>query len=292
MKNKVLFQKPGCVKIVLGASVMVIKRILGKRNKVSLEKSIGKYNLIKELTKTGNPRYAIGLYKKGVKRYVIKTWYGKVADLDYCSLINEYRVNRIFNSENKKSNSEVLFPKSLELKAGSHSLSAVFEYIPGKKLSECPREFQLKTLKKIIEKLEVLSSHLTLKQLKNLDSRGFWFYLITLIPLTLTALINSDKKRAILKSFCLCIIGALTDNNSQLRLAHRDLNCENIILNRNHLYLLDAERMVLTLPQYDTAYILQNPEMNYLKNRVNFFKNTSNKFLWNYVYLQFALSWL
>lgn len=292
MQNNLICPKPNNLKIVLGTGVMVIKRVLGIKNTVSIKKNIGKYHLVKEFTKLGNPRYAIGLYKKGTKRYVIKTWYSKVRDLDYYSLINEYIVNGIFDKKNVKNRSEIFFPGSVELISGNHSLSAVFEYIPGKKLSEYPIQFQLKTLEEVIGRLTVLSSHLTPTQLSNLDTRGFWFYLITLIPLTLTALIKSDKKRTILKSFFLCILGVVTDKNNQLHLAHRDLNCENIILRGNHIYLLDAERMVLTLPQYDTAYILQNPEMNYLKNRVNFFEVTTNKFLWNYISLQFALSWL
>jgi serine/threonine protein kinase len=255
-----------------------------------IPKLIDGYVLIKKLSSKNSARFTTGIYQKNHRKYIIKTWNGLIKDLNYYSLLNEYRVDKLLSNKCiHLTGLSIRIPKSYKLIQNSSSLSAVFEYIDGKELKKYTAKFQSDTYKNIVSELAQVYKRLSLKEKSQLDKRSFLFYGLTLLPLTFVSIFVSGDIISSTKCMLKGLIG-LTHCKKWLTLAHRDLSGNNILIKGNHTYLLDTERMVITLAGYDLVHLAQNPDVDRLSRRKIVNQYLKNNFLWFYVSLQFLLS--
>lgn len=238
--------------IILGFSI--------ESEAVNTIKKIGEYELHKKITKKNgfNP-YFIGIYKKGKKRFFIKTWEGKIKDFNYHILVNELLINKILHKKFMKG--QLRTPQIIEYFSSRNSLSVVFEYIEGTPLNSFSVTKQAEVISFVIDFFkEISKDSLNSRHLKHIEKKDKLFYFTSLHLLTLVSLISSPRNfKLIIKAYLKALINFFDFGKQDLIINHGDLNPDNILISNGKYFILDCGRLSLTVPGYDQAYIELNP---------------------------------
>lgn len=282
------------LRVIIGAIVFFIKKKF-KRTYESIPLVISGYTLIKSIPKDiPFKNFSLGIYQKDNETVFIKTWQGKIKDLNYYSLVNEYYMNNFLYKKflRMKGKINIRLPKVIAYDRTEQSFSVIFEYIEGDLLSRMSEHMQIKVITSIQKKLAVISASLTEEERRIFSKRTLAFYLFTLPFLSCFLMLTNRAStitllQGIWKSFSEIMILA----GKKLTIAHRDLTPINIICNKKNYYVIDTERMVLTLPFYDQLYLQMDPDFLNLKPLIE--KSGSfgdNSFLKVYMAIHFAFS--
>lgn len=280
-RNKI--SRPSKVKFAL----LALLSFMHLKSKGNVINKIGPYSLSKKIKKlNGFNNFFVGIYKKGKKRYFVKTWSGKIKDYHYQAIINELIVNKIlFNSLLKD---KVRTPKIIEYFSGNNSLSLVYEYIDGKPLSLYPLKKQTEVMAYIIKYLQGISSKDSNHKLSiALEKKDKLFYYFALCYITLLALISFPKEyRLIIKAYVIAVVKLFNVKN-QLVISHGDLDPSNILISKKSYFLVDCGKLTLTLADYDLSYISTTPYLTDLSKKVSMeLGKKANKFLMIFLCLQ------
>jgi len=248
--------------------------------------SIGKYKLLREVYRRDRVKnLTMGIYQFQHKKFFIKSWSGKVKDLSYYYLLNEFYLQSYLNQ--KISTQYFAFPTSVDLISHPQTLSAVFEYIDGHSLEKAPIHQQVEVIESIIKELAKFSS-----PANPLSRRGQFQYILMLPFIYLASLIIRplslrQSNLALLK----CLRSFFSDNFAvKLSLAHRDLTPDNVIISGKKIYLLDSENIILTWPNYDLVFLSIFPKYRRLYQSLSSKMSVSESiFLKNYLLLQQSL---
>lgn len=250
-------KKPTMLQIIFGAVVSLFKK-----NRITDEtpKQIGEYRLVSEMKEDADFKHlAVGIYDNTFnKRVFIKTWIGKVKDLNYYSLLNEYLVNDLLYKKISRTTfgDKIRTPKAIELIKNKNSLSLVFEFIDGKSLDKYPIGYQVETLAMLHNALLEISNTLTENDKKTLTKRTTGFYIFSLPFIAFLACVyNPRLTLKIIRSVFTSSFSLGDFHKSKLALAHRDFHADNILILGNNIYLTDCERMALTSHFYDETLL-------------------------------------
>lgn len=254
------------------------------------------YVFSSEIRKNGHHHeFATGIYRDEKKKVFIKTWFGRVKDLRYYALINEYSCNKTLyfklkslSGSNRKY--RIFVPKILDVIETKNSLSLVYEYVEGHHVSELPLSKQSEILHSAYQTLQKLSLRFSDTEKGNFGVISSAFYKRSLPFIALVTSLSAPKaRRAVLKASIECSRKRKFVDTKTLFLAHRDLDPQNFIVNNSNVYILDCERMAFTVPEYDLNYLSLKPHCAELSD--NLFKLAGvnpNVFLQNYIAIQFS----
>jgi len=183
--------------------------------------------------------------------------------LNYYALANEYRVNRLLGRKIHELGLQrtIRVPEPRECIHGKGSLSIVSEYVAGQRLDALPLEERQPWLGQVLTALETISRQLADEDRQQLTTRPAWLYGATLpaVALLFWTQYRTPVWRA-LRWLASCTRQLVPLRHTPLMLAHRDLMPENVIVKEGIPYLIDSERMVLTLPFYDLVYMSVHPD--------------------------------
>ncbi|MBI2012271.1 hypothetical protein HYS91_05920 [Candidatus Daviesbacteria bacterium] len=277
--------RPSKIKLALAA----LLSLGNSKSKIRNIKKIGPYLLYKKINKeNGFNNYFVGIYKKGNKKYFIKTWRGRMKDYHYQALVNELIANK--DLHNKLLKGKVRTPGIVEYFSALDSLSVVYEYIEGKTLFSFPLIRQTKVVSYIIKYLHELGLEVGYyKHLTVLEKRDKKFYFYSLFYVTLLSLITSPKEyKLIIKAYMSALFKLFHVNNRKLTINHCDLDLTNILISKNKYYLVDCGRLAITLPEYDLTDISLNPSFSKLSKKISKLIGIQiNQFLKIYLSLQY-----
>jgi hypothetical protein len=285
MKNN----KPNIINIVFGIVALFIKEKFTNKY-VKAPKSLAGYTLVSTIRK--NFRFkntVVGCYKKRGKKYFIKYWSGRVPDMKYYFLVEEFiSTKNLYKLLNKYHIVNLKVAQPIELVKTPKYLFTVYEFLPGKTLSQYSNLTIARTISDILIDLQKLSNSLNQSELNLFSKRHSIVYLLTFPLITILMLIVSPEEVGIILSSAGLSLVPLADYLSKaLVLSHRDLTPVNILIFKDKPYLLDCENLVLTVPGYDISYLNSLPGYksitSILKNKFNLFPNPH---LRNYITLQ------
>lgn len=295
--KKTIFKKPTIFQLTIGLLVSIGQSMFTKKG-ISVPVTVGKYRLVSVVEKEIlNQEYGIGVYEYMGEKVFIKTWSGRIENFRYYSLVKECLINEALYrkmEENKSLGSKYLIkvPRVIGYMKKRNSLSVVFEYIHGKTLTSSSFAEQTEVIAAIIKALYSVSKSFTDKEKKQFSIRPFIFYIFSLPLFTLlTVILNFRSSKSTLKALfnCLKTIDHIKVKN--LYLVHGDLDLHNVIKNKSGYYLLDCERMIITIPNYDVTYMSLYPHLRQLTKLVcKQLNQTPNIFIKNYLSIQLAKS--
>lgn len=296
MKN-ITLKKPTLFKLTIGLFVSIIQSIFTKKE-IFVPKTIGKYNLIYEVKKEiTDKEFGIGIYEYKGEKVFIKTWSEKIKDFRYYSLINEYMVNKIVSKKLETNRSfrtgySIKVPQVIDCIKYKNSLSVVFEYIQGRTLTSVPLAEQASVISAIITTLCSITDSFTEKEIKQFARRAFNFYFFSLPIFTLLTIASDiGSWKVAIRALVDCFKTLNHINGKNLYLTHRDLNIHNILVNKSGVYIVDCERMIFTVPNYDISSISLDPNLEQVTNLVRKqLRQKPNVFLKNYISIQLAKS--
>lgn len=284
---------PNLVTTILSGIIFILKSKLNN-SKAQIPNSIGKYQLVKILK--NDPyfnNYSVGEYTYNDQSYFIKTWRGKIKDLNYYSLINEYKVNNILFRYLSKSTDKISVPQPIDLIYGKNSVSIVLTFLKGKTLNTFSTDKQAEVIKDILTELKNVTNHLSDKDMKIFSKRGFTFYISLLPFITIAAVLSDFKNTKLYITSSIKSVNYLWNiRHKKLVLCHRDLLPENIMIQNEKIYILDSERAVLTYDNYDLYYLsLNHDNLNLYKKVVKRNIKLSNIFLKYFICLHLVSSY-
>lgn len=272
--KKTIYKKPTLFQLTMGLLVSIGQSMFTKK-RILVPVAIGKYRLISKVNKEIiDKEYGIGIYEYKGEKVFIKTWSGSIKNFRYYSLVKEHLVNDLLYKKLKKSKSvdsrySVKIPQVVDYVQYKNSLSIVFEYIEGKTLSSVSVSEQASIISMIIMTLYYMSKSFTDKEKKQFSMRPFTFYVFCLpfyTLLTITSDFRSSKQ--IIKALINCLKTINHINTKNLHLAHGDLDLHNVIKNKSSIYILDWERTIFTIPNYDISYLSLYPNLKQLTKLV------------------------
>ena len=272
-KNK----RPNLINLFFGTIVLLIKLRL-KTKKAKALSNFKNYILVKEIFKEDKvSSLTLGIYTLKSRKYFVKTWHGRIKDLNYYFLVNEYLSSGFISQKLKQFNNQnISTPQIVDIYETENSFSVVFEFIEAKSLTKYDPDFQAKKIDQVIEMLEKISINLTKQEIDSLPKRELYKYLFLLPIVCLLIIIKKPRiYKTILSSLYNEFKEVVHNNNLRLILAHRDLTPSNILIKNNKIYLLDFDSLVLTLPEYDKAYISVMPNLENLNKYLNLNLDTS-----------------
>lgn len=261
--------------LALGSIVNRLLKVEGQS-----PKQIGEYRLLFNRKKSDSTKnLSIGIYQKNGKKYFVKTWTGRLKDLGYYFLVNEFELAKIIEEEFAR-HSKLLSSTPVEIIKNSNQVHVVYCFIEAKSLTEVTKAIQLQTLEKVYTELEKVSqkSHILNKLLPHL-SKGH--YSFTLVTVAIGLIVRSPKlARNIIRKCWLCA-QLLYKENPAMSLAHRDLTPENIMVDKDKIYLIDGEDYVYTFDGYDEIYLMTLPDKEEFSTKLKAKK--TGGFLKNYL---------
>ena len=269
MKQAVALQRPNMFNFFIGTIVAVIFKTFLKQR---IPSRVGRYSLVKEIKRNdGAHNIAVGIYEKNGKKYFIKTWQGKMKDIYYYYLRNEY-INTIYLGKifrETKVTKSVNVPAVISFHETEKMTSIIFEYIEGKTVTELSLEQQSNVFVKIFTALQKASTLLNTKENVMLDHKGLPYYVCLSSVITLLqAVFHPLLVRSTVSTYVRLLHSLSHSDGSNLVLAHRDLTPDNIIVKKSIIYLVDCENLVMTLADYDAAFIMSNPEYTKLAKQL------------------------
>lgn len=298
MQKKIPIQKPTIIDFFFGTLVALFRNNVAQDFTDLPVSVVGRYQLESRVTKDhGLKNFFTGIYTNNNNKVFIKTWRGKIKDINYFLLVNEYIVGVILSEKMRdfSKKTTITFPRIVDCFVTTDTFSIIYEYIPGVLLNEFSKTKQTRVLSSAIRLFSDISETLKKEDKKYISQRSYLFYFIS-FPLIVTAvlLLNREKWKIIMSSFWESIDSIPSVRYAGLMLAHRDLNPNNIMLDKDRAYILDCERIVLTVPYFDTIHILIARANRHIKhNLYTHFQRSSafpNDFLKNYICLHYILS--
>jgi aminoglycoside phosphotransferase (APT) family kinase protein len=240
----------------------------------------------------GFPKYAVGLYERESQLFIIKTWRGRFRDLNHHALANEYRVNAVLHRKIRELGlgHEIRVPQVHGYLSDKRSLSIIIEYVDGKCLEYSPLQEKQDYLGRLLAALDIISGHLSASEKAEFTTRSAWLYCATLPAVAWFFLRdNPSYLRPVMKWLAHSGRGLLALRRAPLALAHRDLMPENVIVKDGVPYLIDSERMVLTLPFYDLIYLSVHPHTRALAQNHQRWLQAAQSSLRPYVFMHAAV---
>jgi len=240
-----------------------------KKEKANSPKALGKYVKVENIDKKDNSKLvSLGVYKKNNKYFFIKVWHGRIRDITYYLLLNEFYVSSLLF---KKMHGQVSVPKPIETIVTPNCMSFVYQYVNGKQLDKFSKKTQADVVSKIIRELEKKSEDLTRHERLIFGQKKYSSYIYISLVIYLRFIIldpkNIVKYTQLITKELVQFSKLVLSNNQTKYIAHRDLTPDNIIVSGNKIYLLDFENTILTKKYYDIDFLRVSPE-NYLLSRV------------------------
>lgn len=293
MKNK-----PNIIHLISGTLISLAKNSLFGESNPAKVTIIGNYQLKSSITKKyGFKNFFTGIYTYNNKKVFIKTWSGKVKDINYYLLMNEYIIGITLKNKlhSLQTNNRITFPQILDYHKTQNSFSIIYDFISGKPLSSYNKSKQAAVLFKSLQLLSEISGKLNKNEKENISKRSILFYYLSLPILTSCVLLsNRIHWKIIVISFLDSLKEIKSIKNTGLMLAHRDLNPNNILIYKKTAYILDCERVILTVPCYDIVHMLVARGNKHIKNSLlkqfNKSKYTVSTFLKNYICIHYIFS--
>ena len=276
-----------------GCLVSVGQRLFGSPKIIMPRRCIADYRLVNPITKINQPtNFSIGMYAKNGKKFFIKTWTGRLKNMEYNTLINEYVLSTFIKGrlKNLHKHIKIKIPTPVEHISTKSSFSVVYEYISGPSLADLQLSQQIKVLTRTLSEFKILTKSMTKEELNSFPKRSKLFYLLALpIHVLISTLHDFELLPYVLVEAARSLRLYPSLKKTPLTLAHRDLIPENIILHKEHPYLIDCGSFVLTHPDYDLAYLAVRPLSTELYLMIS--RQTSHyvrKFFKAFINVQFA----
>lgn len=230
--------------------------------------SVGNYSLVSNLDKTGTKKnFLLGIYEnsKGQKAFA-KMWTGNYKDFNYYSLKNEIQVTKILNSVIRKTRNilpeslkKMSMPKLISSQEKENYLIMLIEYIQGQEATNLASKRKIDVYFKTIEFVQFLGTKLTSKQKSYISKRTPFNYALLYPMLVVKAIISHPRALFYLligiPTFLQCLPALFKEN--KFVLSHRDLHFRNILITKNHDYVIDLQLCVLTHPIIDLTTTLR-----------------------------------
>ncbi len=259
--------------------------------------SIPGYKLVSTINNSGmESQYLSGIYQKdnnGTKKYYIKTCLATTNNYAYLSLLNQYLsskyLNQVLSSSSKTTGKyRIKTIPPLTFIRTSQTLSIVYEYCAGKSLSAYSQDKQAQVINEVITKLSQISYGSEV----GIDSRQSP-RLVSKLSLSINSVfyaalftINNPSNFAlILKLLYRSILGLVKVDSSRLVLVHRDIKADNIIVDKNNIYLIDNEQMLYSVAGYDLAQVKVSSLNMSVKDFANDADNLNAKLLFGHILL-------
>lgn len=292
--NTLNINKANLIETILVALVSIFRSNFAPK-RLTIISNVGKYKLIKKLDKNKDfQNFFIGIYKLKGKKFFIKTWTGSIKDSNYYLLLNEYTSGKVLYQKlvKEQGNYKIIVPRIISHIKTKKSFSVIFEHIPGKPLIDYPVSYQVFVITSILDCLASLSKKLSKEERACFVKKSQYFYLLSLVPITMvTVLMNLRHARKIIKTSLKCAVNTPFVLGERLVLSHRDLNAENVLIYKSKIYVIDCERMALTIPGYDITHLSIIPGTKdikkYITNRIGY---KINSFLKNFLHLHYLMS--
>ncbi len=293
-----MLTKPTNIQLSKGLVISIVQSWIKGHPDAVMPNRVGNYRLIQKLNKENvfNP-YAVGLYQcKGEKAF-IKTWSGNLKNLAYYFLVNEYIASKIlykkFELYNLTKKDEIKTPKLIQCISSKYSLSLIFEYVEGKTLTSHSQDEQVEVLSKVIGVLLEISSTLSDQEKKQFSSRGRSFYILSLPVFSFLTIISNPKTyKVVFKAFIHCLKTSRFLTKANFCITHRDISLDNIMVNKQGVFIVDWEEMVLTVPGYDITFFSLMPDQKSTADLVSQKLNYKpSPFLKNYLLIQKTCSY-
>ncbi len=255
---------------------LVILSLIGKflnffshRANAVLPQRVGVYNFDSSLEKRGPKKeFLLGIYKnsKGQKAFA-KMWSNNFKDFNYYSLKNEIQVYKVLNSALNKVQKDpqahykrMAFPKLITFEEKENYLIMLAEYVNGKESTALTSEKKVELYFKTLEFIHFLGTKLTSKERAFLSKRSPLNFVILYPILIIKAILSHPRTTLnLLKGVpvllrCLPIL--IKEN--KLVLNHRDLHFGNILITKNHDFVIDFQLCALTHPLHDIVTTLRH----------------------------------
>jgi serine/threonine protein kinase len=280
---------PKSYELFFGSLGIIINRLLFK-NRINPPLLIGKYRLVRLIPAHSSANnVSLGIYEYRNKRFFIKTWFGKIKDLNYYYLVNQLRTSDFLFSKlmQLRFPQSVYFPEVVGHVHNPDSLSVITKFISGRELGDYPVEQQAYAIAASMAALQKISDNLSPSEKKLFLSQGPVSQAI-LLPIIGLALIVASPENiaAILTQLFRCVKLLPRTLGQTLVLSHRDLTPDNILLSRHRIYILDTELAALTLPGYDLSFLAATPKFSLLAGLSSkLSKSVPNPFLTAYIKL-------
>lgn len=255
--KKTGLKKPTKLNLFLGLCISILQEIRGKEP-IFLPVEIDNYSFVKKVSNTTNiNKYASGIYKRAGKKVFIKTWFGLIYNYEYYDLINEYFATRTLAKilalqKIKGYGYKIKVPKVIDVIRKKGSISLVFEYVNGKKLSQLSKKTKIEVISDILKTFYDVSRSLTGEIKKDLAKQGLSYFLFTFPLFTVIDIISNVKNLRVIMRACFDFLKSIRSIKKQgFTLAFRDLNKDNILVRGSSIYLVDCGRLSLTIYGYD-----------------------------------------
>lgn len=217
-----------------------------------LPQQIGSWSLLHEINTGVN--FNTGIYEDGDDKVFVKMWEGKTKNSKYYRLKNELSFYASLRKYSKESGSNITVPKLIKEIDNGTSLIGVVEYVEGSSLSSLSTEQQVEQYTHVLEYL-ASASDFVIKDNTTIAKRSA-FNTLRLLPVYTALSLYWHPKQIInllkLITFYFLNLKAVLSSN-ELRLAHRDLHLDNIIIKSGKTYIIDLEYMVLATKYADLA---------------------------------------
>lgn len=286
-------QPPTTLSILWGALALTWTSRREKNAPVSLPEQLGSYALVSRIEKVDHHGdMAIGVYEKENRRYLVKRWQGETKDLNYYFLVHEYFATKIMARVIREHPiTGVSIPDAVACLAEPGSLSVVFEFIEGCTVSTLKQEEQSILWERANGALTHLNQYLTPADRRSIGKRGLGWYLVLALGFSLLLILFRPSRLRLVGQTWRTFFQVLPEMDTQLVLNHRDLTPSNLLLGpRDTVYILDLEALVLTLPDYDRAYLMVDPESGLLARGLEpVTKSATYIFLQHYIVLHHIL---
>lgn len=197
------------------------------------------------------------------KQTIDKTWSMSQRDLHYFDLLQEIIIYSLFSKYKKlliKTNNNVLLPKLINYKKTNKSILLKTAYINSQK-SSLPFTERFKVITKF---LGDFTSVLTEEE-KNLIGKKGLVRSILVSPLSaIVASIRFPRLTGVMMSSFVTAFVTMpwVYKNSTLSIVHGDLHPENIITNKNEIYLIDFEQTHITSHLFEVATSITSTKLS------------------------------
>lgn len=244
------------ISLILNHFVGFFFGLFAKRIIVKAPLHISAYSFVKVIQHEKGQDTIVALYKdKSGNKAVAKIWFGNYKNYSYYSLKNEYLayvslhkiISRTKNIIPGKF-ANVKIPDLLLYQESHNSLSILVEWVEGEVASNLSDKNLLVTYALVSSYLDFLTKHAKASELESISQRSGLHYLF-LYPMTLViALIKHPEYAADLLRGLVKVVTKIPRflKSSKLSLVHRDLNFENILVNKDTIYLIDFQFLALT----------------------------------------------
>lgn len=231
---------------------------------VKLPRQIGLFKLVRSLKRIGYP-YAIGLYSRNRKQYIVKIWEGNKLDLYYFALLHEGNTMTALAAMQKQAHrntpkalKNIRFPAFTQIIKSDNQLVLISEYVYGVSLKNISSQRQREIFDKTIAYVRWLGSFATVKEKRIIGEKHISYYAF-LFPLLMVVVLLKFPARSLLFFKAAVLFGraifSLWKDRSFV-LIHGDIHEKNVLVSGKNIVLLDVEQATFTYPEYEIISML------------------------------------